>query len=147
MNHEPLVVNDISELPADITIHQLAEKIVFWLEPWGDSLEETIEALSYALSNEPGKGGFLLLTRVKQQIEGALVMLNTGMGGYIPRYHLVYIGVSPEQRGQGRGETMIQKAIQIAKEPISLHIDKDNPATALYERIGFKMKYLEMRTE
>jgi ribosomal protein S18 acetylase RimI-like enzyme len=36
-------------------------------------------------------------------------------------------------------------AIKMANGAIALHVEPDNPARKLYERIGFTNKYLEMR--
>ncbi len=69
----------------------------------------------------------------------------TGMKGYIPENILVYIATHNELRGRGIGKNMMLKAIEIAEGNIALHVDPDNPARFLYEKIGFKSKYLEMR--
>ncbi len=37
------------------------------------------------------------------------------------------------------------KAIEIADGNIALHVEPNNPARFLYEKIGFTSKYLEMR--
>jgi len=36
-------------------------------------------------------------------------------------------------------------AIRMAHGAIALHVEPDNPAKKLYERLGFTNKYLEMR--
>lgn len=146
-NTDLLIIRTPKDLPDFVTEENLAALISKWLEPWGDTYDETLAAIKYALSEEQGQGGFVLLAVAKKELMGALIMLDTGMGGYIPRHHLVYVGVSENMRGEGLGEKIVRTAIEQAKTPISLHIDKDNPATRLYERIGFKAKYIEMRTE
>jgi ribosomal protein S18 acetylase RimI-like enzyme len=40
---------------------------------------------------------------------------------------------------------VITKAISIAEGNIALHVEPDNPAKGLYEKLGFTNKYLEMR--
>ena len=39
----------------------------------------------------------------------------------------------------------MQTAIQMANGDIALHVEPDNPAKILYEKLGFTNKYLEMR--
>ena len=67
------------------------------------------------------------------------------MNGYIPENILVYIATHNELRGRGIGKMMMLKAIEIADGNIALHVEPDNPARFLYEKIGFTSKYLEMR--
>jgi ribosomal protein S18 acetylase RimI-like enzyme len=37
------------------------------------------------------------------------------------------------------------EAINLAKGDIALHVEPDNPARHLYQKLGFDNKYLEMR--
>ena len=39
----------------------------------------------------------------------------------------------------------MQHAIDNAQGNIALHVEPDNPAIKLYEKLGFTNKYLEMR--
>jgi ribosomal protein S18 acetylase RimI-like enzyme len=39
----------------------------------------------------------------------------------------------------------MQKTLSLAQGDIALHVEKDNPAIGLYEKIGFTTPYLEMR--
>ena len=39
----------------------------------------------------------------------------------------------------------MSKVIEFSKGDIALHVEKDNPAKYLYEKLGFTNKYLEMR--
>ena len=48
-------------------------------------------------------------------------------------------------RGKGVGKKIMQKAIEIADGDIALHVEPNNPAKFLYEKLGFENKYLEMR--
>ena len=67
------------------------------------------------------------------------------MSGYIPENILVYIAVNKNQRGKGVGKQIMQKAIANTDGDIALHVEKDNPAKFLYEKMGFTNPYLEMR--
>ncbi|MDD3860747.1 MAG: GNAT family N-acetyltransferase, partial [Bacteroidales bacterium] len=72
---------------------------------------------------------------------------NTGMSGYIPENILVYIAVDSKHRGKGFGAEIIKEAVKRTKGNIKLHVEYDNPAKRLYERLGFTTKYAEMRFE
>ena len=76
---------------------------------------------------------------------GAVVVNQTGMVDYIPENILVYIAIHNQHRGQGIGKRLVQEAIEIADGNIALHVEPDNPAKHLYEKLGFNNKYLEMR--
>ena len=39
----------------------------------------------------------------------------------------------------------MEKALENASGDVALHVEKDNPARFLYEKLGFKNPYLEMR--
>lgn len=76
---------------------------------------------------------------------GAVLILRTGMKGYIPPNVLVFVSVSPAARGRGLGGRIIRDALEFADGDVKLHVEYDNPAKRLYERIGFATKYAEMR--
>jgi ribosomal protein S18 acetylase RimI-like enzyme len=67
------------------------------------------------------------------------------MSGYIPENILVYIATHRDKRGQGLGKKLMSKAIEISQGDIALHVEADNPARFLYEKLGFTNPYLEMR--
>nr|NQU91450.1 GNAT family N-acetyltransferase [Bacteroidota bacterium] len=48
-------------------------------------------------------------------------------------------------RGEGIGKLLMQKIIDLAEGSIALHVEPDNPARFLYEKVGFSSKYIEMR--
>ena len=118
------------------------------LDQYGDSKPAILNAMEYALSNQPMAGGFILVSREdngEDRITGAVVMNNTGMREYIPEHILVYIAVDKGYRGKGLGKALMNEAFRIAKGNIALHVEPDNPARFLYEKLGFENKYLEMR--
>lgn len=125
--------------------NEIADFLCEHLDQYGDTKTDILKCLDYALSNYPHQGGFVLLARDGQDIAGAVVMNQTGMEGYIPENILVYIAVNKDYRGQGIGKELMQKAITLAKGNIALHVEPDNPARKLYEKLGFTNKYLEMR--
>lgn len=97
----------------------------------------------YFGQNTPG--GFLILALEESEIRGALIMNKTGMSGYIPENILVYIAVDASVRGSGIGRKLMNLAIEKSDGAIALHMEANNPAKRLYERLGFTIKYLEMR--
>lgn len=115
------------------------------LDEFGDPREDIKKSIDYAFSKSEGKGGFLLAAFMENEVVGTLVMNKTGMAGYVPENILVYVAVNNKYRGKGIGRQIIEKAIEEAKGNVKLHVEYDNPAKVLYERIGFKNKYADMR--
>lgn len=125
--------------------NEVADFLFTHLGKYGDPKEDIMKCLDYALDPGLHAGGFVVLARENDQIVGALVMNKTGMQGYIPENILVYIAVDASQRGKGIGGKIMDLAIKMANGAIALHVEPDNPARKLYERLGFTNKYLEMR--
>jgi ribosomal-protein-alanine N-acetyltransferase len=132
------------------SVHDLTEVVDFLfthLDQYGDKREDIKKCMNYALSEEPGYGGFVVFARDTEsgKIAGAVIVNETGMEGYIPENLLVYIAVHGGYRGKGLGKSLMNKAIETAEGDIALHVEPDNPARFLYEKLGFTNKYLEMR--
>ncbi len=125
--------------------NEIADFLLIHLGKFGDPKEDIMKCLDYALDPGLQAGGFVILAREKKRIVGALVMNKTGMAGYIPENILVYIAVDEQMRGKGIGKKILDMAIKMANGAIALHVEPDNPARKLYERLGFTNKYLEMR--
>ena len=117
------------------------------LDRFTDDVSAISKAIDYAFSTEEGKGGFVLLAYDEKELVGGLVMNCTGMEEFVPENLLVYIAVHKSYRGKGIGSRLIQQAIETSEGSIALHVEYDNPAVRLYERLGFKSKYREMRWE
>ena len=115
------------------------------LDQYGDKKEDILKAIDYALDRGMRPGGFIVVARDGGKIVGAVVVNKTGMSGYIPENILVYIATHGDYRGQGLGKKLMNKAISTAEGAIALHVEPDNPARHLYEKLGFTNKYLEMR--
>ncbi|EMR04800.1 GNAT family N-acetyltransferase [Cesiribacter andamanensis] len=133
------------DTPSILEKTEIANFLFEHLDQFGDAREDIMKCLDYALSPYGHQGGFVLLAREGGAIVGAVVMNQTGMEGYIPENILVYIAVHGNQRGKGLGRQLMERAIAQAKGGIALHVEPDNPARRLYERLGFTNKYLEMR--
>jgi ribosomal-protein-alanine N-acetyltransferase len=133
------------ELPAwtdrDALTHFLHEH----LKPYQDTLPDIRRGLDDALENRPSPGGFVLLARVEAKLVGTLVMLRTGMRGYVSENLLLFVAVDGALRGHGIGATLVRAAVERCDGDVKLHVEYDNPAKRLYERLGFCTKYAEMR--
>lgn len=124
--------------------HQTIANFLFThLEQYGDKTEDILKCIAYAMN--PEKGGTIIVGLDNEKIVGVVILNNTGMGGFIPENILVYVAVDNSLRGKGFGKKLMQKAIETAKGDIALHVEPDNPAKILYEKLGFTNKYLEMR--
>jgi len=130
-------------LPDAFRIERVADFLHEHLVPFGDSKEDIIKAIRYAL--DPGRGGLILVYHKEEEILGVVVLNATGMEGYIPANILVYIAVHQQERGKGIGKQLMESALARTKGGLALHVEPDNPARRLYERLGFTNKYLEMR--
>ena len=138
-------VNSIEELENIATINEFAEKLHEMLIPFEDTVPEITDGLNYALDKSGNRGGFLIAALDDGDIAGAVVMLKTNMQGYIPGNLLLYVAVDGNRRGMGIGTKLIEKALALCNGDVKLHVEYDNPAKKLYERIGFVSKYADMR--
>lgn len=150
MNTEKIKFAPIEMMSAIDTVTTLEKKEVTdflheHLDEFGDPKEDILNCLEYALSDRPHQGGFILIQRHSSKIVSVVVMNKTGMSGYIPENILVYIAVHRDFRGMGLGQRMMKEAISRVNGDIALHVEPDNPAKRLYEKMGFDNKYLEMR--
>lgn len=124
--------------------NEIADFLVLHLGKYGDPKEDIMKCLDYALDQGLQAGGFVIMARENNRIVGALVMNKTGMSGYIPENILVYIAVDAALRGKGIGGQLMDRAVKMVNGGIALHVEADNPARKLYERLGFTNKYLEI---
>ena len=115
------------------------------LKPYEDTLSDIRRGLDDALENRPGAGGFVVLAHHESRLSGVLVMLGTGMKGYVSENLLLFIAVERTVRGCGIGSLLVRSAISRCSGDIKLHVEYENPAKRLYERLGFGSKYAEMR--
>lgn len=121
----------------------IAEFLYTHLEEYGDKIEDILQCIAYVMDAD--KGGNIVVGLDDAKIVGVTILNNTNMKDFIPENILVYIAVDNSQRGKGFGKQLMQKAISIAEGNIALHVEPDNPAKKLYEKLGFTNKYLEMR--
>lgn len=127
-------------------VDEVARFLHTHLEEYGDDIESIKKAIFYVKD----RGGHILVVRENNSqngaIMGASVINKTGMKGYIPDNILVYIATDKAIRGQGVGKRLMNFILENIKGDIALHVDfKNEPATKLYEKLGFSKKYYEMR--
>lgn len=137
------LINPITGPDETYTPEIIAAFLHTHLEQYGDEIDDILKSIAYAMN--PDKGGNIIIGLENQKIVGAVVLNNTGMKDFIPENLLVYIAVDNSERGKGYGKKLMEKAIAVAEGNIALHVETDNPAKALYEKLGFTNKYLEMR--
>ncbi|PLX10101.1 MAG: GNAT family N-acetyltransferase [Marinilabiliales bacterium] len=131
----------------NITRGEFVDFLFTHLERFGDPKKDINKCLDYAFSKEKSEGGFVLAAFYNDQLAGGLIMNKTGMGDYIPDWVLVYVAVDATYRGKGFGKQIIERAFAETDGNVKLHVEYDNPAKRLYERLGFANKYAEMRYE
>ncbi len=131
--------------PDDETKNVIIDFLYKHLEQFGDPREHIGKAVDYALKEYDSFGGFLLVSYEGTDISGVVVVNRTGMQGYIPENILVYIATHNKMRGRGIGKHLMRETLRHAEGDIALHVEPDNPAGFLYEKVGFTSKYKEMR--
>jgi ribosomal protein S18 acetylase RimI-like enzyme len=138
-------VREWDESPANVTPDDVTRFLSRSLKPFDDPPEDIARGVADALSPAPPGNGFVLLALSGDRLVGSLVMLKTGMKGYVPENLLLYVAVDPEHRGKGIGGRLCREAKKAVEGVVKLHVEYDNPAKRLYERLGFENKYAEMR--
>ncbi len=130
---------------SDAQKKEVADFLFEHLDQFGDEHEAIMRCIDFAMDEETKFGGFIVVAKENDKVAGAVVVNKTGMAGYIPENILVYIAVHKDYRGKGLGKTLMQKTFDQAEGSIKLHVEPENPARFLYEKLGFTSKYLEMR--
>ncbi len=139
------IYNKVSK-PTEQEKEEIVQFLHTHLEQYGDETQDILKCLNYAVEDSMNSfGGFALLLKENSTILGATIINQTGMEGYIPENILVYIAVHGNTRGKGVGKKIMLKVIEITNGDIALHVEPNNPAKHLYEKLGFENKYLEMR--
>lgn len=125
--------------------NDIADFLYNHLDEYGDSKSAILKCVGYAMGDNPGQSGQILLAHENGKILGTVIINDTNMGEYIPEHILVYIAVHGDARGKGVGKQLMKQIIDSTEGDIALHVEPDNPAKFLYEKFGFTNKYLEMR--
>lgn len=117
------------------------------LDAYGDPREHICACLERASGSRPTDGGTVTLAERDGDIVGAVVTNDTHMSGYTPENLLVYVATHADHRGLGIGRALMEGAADAVDGSIALHVEHDNPAAALYRKLGYTNKYLEMRLQ
>ncbi len=141
MEYKTKMLNRISSIETENIVNFLYKN----LDEYGDSKSAIRKAIEYAAKERAGLGGYVFIAELQNEITGAVIINKTGMEEYIPENILVYIAVHRDHRGKGVGKQMMEYVLENCKGDIALHVEKDNPAKFLYEKMGFTNPYLEMR--
>jgi DNA-binding MarR family transcriptional regulator/ribosomal protein S18 acetylase RimI-like enzyme len=136
-----------AEGSTDLDIDRLVAFLHAEMQPYHDRPEDIRRGVVNALSGCPAPGGFILTANRGGGLVGALVMLATGMRGYVPEHLLLFVAVERSLRSRGIGRMLIARAMAMTSGDIKLHVEEENPARRLYESLGFVAKYAEMRLE
>jgi GNAT superfamily N-acetyltransferase len=147
ISFEIVFIDDEKDLSTYIDLYELSNFLHESLKPYEDPTHEITSGVEQALSSNAGAGGFVALAMDGRYPVGALVMLDTHMRGFVPPNLVLYVAVSPLRRGEGIGTALLRRSIERCEGPVKLHVEYDNPAKHLYERLGFKSRYAEMRLE
>jgi ribosomal protein S18 acetylase RimI-like enzyme len=138
-------INNENDFTGGLTRERFIEFLYRHIDQFGDSRQAISNSIDYAFSDAESKGGFLLAGYDGNNLIGVLVMIDTGMKEYISEHLLVYVAVDGKYRGKGYGKKIIEYSLEQCGGNVSLHVEYENPAKRLYERIGFESKYAEMR--
>ena len=136
---------DPENKPSDKEKQEIIDFLFKNLDQFGDDRDDIEKCLDYALKESMSFGGFVLEAIEEDKIACAVIVNKTGMKGFIPENILVYIATHRDMRGKGVGKKIMSMAIDMAEGNIALHVEPNNPAKFLYEKLGFTNKYLEMR--
>jgi ribosomal protein S18 acetylase RimI-like enzyme len=138
-----IIENDTTDVP--FSRDEIASFLHQHLDEYGDAKSAILKCIGYAYGDRKGTDGFVLVAHDNSEILGVVIINDTNMEEYIPEHILVYIAVHEKTRGQGVGKELMRRVIEHTRGDIALHVEPDNPARFLYEKVGFTSKYKEMR--
>ncbi len=131
--------------PTPIEKDEIVQFLYEHLDEFGDEKADILKCVDYAVKDVSSFGGHIIIGSVNDVVASIVILNKTGMKGYIPENILVYIATHKDYRGKGIGKAMMEEAIKLANGDVALHVEPNNPAKFLYEKLGFTNKYLEMR--
>ncbi|MBV6427695.1 MAG: hypothetical protein KIPDCIKN_02217 [Haliscomenobacter sp.] len=104
------------------------------------------DAIDCVLKNIPSFGGFVVVAWSDRTVAGAIVVNRTGMSGFGPE-NLLTFAVAP---GEGTGaqillEALIRKGMDYTEGEIAYHLPLRHPALKLFQDLGFKRQFVELR--
>lgn len=102
------------------------------------------KSLLYAAKEIPSLGGYAFIMEEQDKIVGALIINKTGMSEYQSENLLVYLAVHKNFRNKGIATKLLNEAINYCNGNITLNIQKNNNAMALFKKIGFTTNKIQM---
>jgi GNAT superfamily N-acetyltransferase len=141
------IVRSVDALPRGFDFDAFARFLHECLKPYEDSMGDIRSSLSFVFSETTHPRGFFALATNADthELVGGAVVHFTPWHGYVPNNLLLYLAVDPHYRNRGMGRDLLEAVIDACEGEIKLHVEHDNPARRLYERVGFTSKYAEMR--
>jgi hypothetical protein len=124
-----------------------ADIVKFLFHHSDDKDSNTIrEAIDYALKNKPSFGGFIFTCWEANQPIAVVLVNNTGMSGFSPQYLLVFACLHPDYHAAPEIlSELVQQAVRQCRGEIALHLKPDSPALPVFQALGFREQYLELR--
>jgi ribosomal protein S18 acetylase RimI-like enzyme len=109
--------------------------------PWDDATKRAFLHEQFTLQHahyiKNYVGAELLVIEQHGQPIGRIYLRRSGK-----EIRLMDIALMPERRGLGTGGALVRALAQLAREDgdeITLHVEPNNPAMKLYERMGFRL--------
>ncbi len=110
------------------------------LAGWSEEQQAAFVRSQFALQTSHYATHFPDASRELVTVDGvAAGRLYVGRGP--ARIHIVDIALLPEFRGAGIGTRLLEEVLREAEGrgvPVTLHVERHNPAMRLYERLGFE---------
>lgn len=130
----------LKEDDLNINFNNFLKLLDDWLMEFSDPVEEIKEAVKNAFEH-----GYVVGAFEGEILLGAAILSRTRFETFFPKYHLSYIATKKGVKGRGIATQLLQKAIEISKGDLSLHVETNNQrAIKLYEKMGLRKKYYRM---
>ncbi|MEM6963924.1 MAG: GNAT family N-acetyltransferase [Bacteroidota bacterium] len=107
--------------------------------------KDITSAIEYAMKDRPSFGGYVVTAEDdNDNIIAATVVNKTGMAGYGPESILVYFATQ-QNTDYEVNRNLLDQTIKVAKGDIAFLVTPDNPWKAIFRKLGFESKLLEMK--
>jgi GNAT superfamily N-acetyltransferase len=135
----------VTDLPGWLDFSDIVSFLEDHTAPFNDPIETVISALDYALSSHSHGGGFVLLAILDKNLVGAAICVRMDKVEFVPANLITYLCVHPRHRRKGLGTKLLKQVIEKTEGDIKIHMHASNPALKLFQKMGFDIRYLEMR--
>ena len=113
------------------------------LDDYTESRDNVSRAIEYALSKFPHQGGFILMAKNGNEIQGVAVVNRTNFEEYFPENILVFIATSRDERRKGIALELLNRTKVYSKGSILVRITKDGQINQLFTKAGFELQSTE----